>query len=106
MFCTRCGIEQKDSDRFCPQCGAGSQAFPQAAEGPRPLLMLDKRNGKIGGVCAGFARYLGVDVTLIRVLWLLLVLGAGVGIVAYLVGWAVMPSDEGQYGGATGAQSL
>ncbi len=45
--------------------------------------MYDK---KIAGVCAGFARYFGVDVTLMRILWIIMALGSGgIGFVAYIV---------------------
>jgi phage shock protein PspC (stress-responsive transcriptional regulator) len=57
--------------------------------------MLDKANKKIAGVCAGFARYFDADVTLVRVLWLAIALGTGVGFIAYLVAWIIMPSDHG-----------
>jgi len=57
--------------------------------------MLDKRNKKIAGVCAGMARYLDMDVTLIRVLWLAIAVITGVGFIAYLAAWIVMPSDYG-----------
>jgi len=57
--------------------------------------MLDKRNKKIAGVCAGFARYLEVDVNLVRVLWLAIALCTGVGFLAYLAAWIIMPSDHG-----------
>jgi phage shock protein PspC (stress-responsive transcriptional regulator) len=60
----------------------------------RPLL-LDKRNKKIAGVCAGFARYLEVDVILVRVVWLCIALTAGIGVLAYLAAWIIMPSDYG-----------
>jgi phage shock protein C len=50
---------------------------------------------KIAGVCAGFARYFGMDVTLMRVLWLLLAFFTGVGFVAYIVAWICMPRDYG-----------
>jgi phage shock protein PspC (stress-responsive transcriptional regulator) len=57
--------------------------------------MLDKRNKKIAGVCAGFARYFEADIILVRVVWLALALGTGVGFLAYLAAWIVMPSDRG-----------
>jgi phage shock protein C len=57
--------------------------------------MLDKRNGKIAGVCACFARYLDVDVTLVRVIWLAAAIMTGVGFLAYLAAWIIMPSDHG-----------
>ena len=58
-------------------------------------LMLDKANKKIGGVCAGVGRYADIDVTLIRVLWLVVAFSTGLGFLAYLVAWIVIPSDHG-----------
>jgi phage shock protein C len=58
-------------------------------------LMLDKKNKKISGVCAGFARYFGMDLVLMRVIWLALALGTGVGFLVYLGAWIVLPSDYG-----------
>jgi phage shock protein PspC (stress-responsive transcriptional regulator) len=39
----------------------------------------------IGGVCGGLAEYFGVDPTLIRVIWVLITLMAGAGILLYLI---------------------
>jgi phage shock protein PspC (stress-responsive transcriptional regulator) len=58
--------------------------------------MLDKRNKKIAGVCAGFARYMEVDVILMRTLWLAIAVTTGVGFLAYFAAWVIMPSDCGQ----------
>jgi len=52
--------------------------------------MYDK---KIAGVCAGFARYLDMDVTLLRVLWLIVAFATGVGFIAYIVAWICMPKE-------------
>jgi phage shock protein C len=93
MFCTNCGVQLRDDDRYCSQCGNRTTVGRVVYTG-RPL-MLDKRNGKIAGVCAGFARYLDVDVTLVRVLWLATAVMTGVGFLAYFVAWAIMPSDHG-----------
>ena len=94
MFCTNCGLQLDDTDRFCRRCGARIGAPPR-----RPL-MLDKRNQKIAGVCAGFARYWEMDLTLMRVLWLLFALCTGIGFLAYLAAWIILPSDECAYGEA------
>jgi phage shock protein C len=93
MYCTKCGVELRDEDRFCSRCGSRTGVGPVETE--RIPLMLDKRNKKIAGVCAGFARYLDMDVTLVRVVWLALALGTGLGFIAYLVAWLLMPSDHG-----------
>jgi len=68
------------------------------AEAAARPLMLDKANKKIAGVCAGFARYLDCDITLIRVVWLVVTLMAGVGLLAYLAAWILMPSDRALVG--------
>ena len=57
--------------------------------------MLDKRNKKLAGVCAGFARYMEVDVILVRMVWLVVAVATGVGFLAYLAAWIIMPSDYG-----------
>lgn len=46
---------------------------------------------KIAGVCGGIAEYLGWDPTLVRLLWILLTLAGGSGILIYLILWVVMP---------------
>jgi phage shock protein PspC (stress-responsive transcriptional regulator) len=96
MFCTRCGAELDEKTIYCPKCGTPTN-LAEATANPyvAPRLALDKANKKIGGVCAGFARYFGVDVLVIRIVWVALVFGAGVGVLAYLIAWAVMPSDGG-----------
>jgi phage shock protein PspC (stress-responsive transcriptional regulator) len=52
--------------------------------------------GRLGGVCAGIAEYLRVDVTLVRLAWIILsIVPGGIfgGIVAYVAAWIVMPDD-------------
>jgi phage shock protein PspC (stress-responsive transcriptional regulator) len=44
----------------------------------------------LGGVCSGLAAYLGIDTTLIRVILIVLLIG-GVGLLAYLILWIVVP---------------
>lgn len=53
-------------------------------------------NKMIAGVCAGIAEWLGWDVTVVRVLYVILTIisfGFG-GIIAYIVLWIVMPRPE------------
>jgi len=92
MFCTQCGVALENQDRFCRQCGRATGVDTP----PRPAvhtLTRDTQNKKIAGVCAGFARYLETDVVLVRVLWLAIAFCTGVGFLAYLVAWVVMPKD-------------
>ncbi len=49
---------------------------------------------KIAGVCAGVAKYFGFDVKMVRIIWILAVIFAGVGLLAYLILWLLMPVEE------------
>ncbi len=62
--------------------------------GGKRLLRL--RNGRVvAGVCAGLAVYFKVDVNLVRLGFGLLTVFYGLGILAYLIAWAILP-EEGQ----------
>lgn len=50
-------------------------------------------NKTIGGVCAGLADYFDLDVVLIRVAFVLLLLFGGVGLLAYIILWIVIPQQ-------------
>lgn len=48
----------------------------------------------IGGVCAGLAEYLDIDPTIVRIVWVLMVLFAGLGILLYVILWLIMPKQQ------------
>lgn len=55
------------------------------------------KSGKIAGVCAGLADYLELDVTLIRIVFVVLTLASGgFGVFAYIILALVIPADEGR----------
>ena len=47
----------------------------------------------LAGVAGGLARYLGADVTLVRVIIAALVLFTGAGAALYLAAWLLIPAD-------------
>ena len=60
--------------------------------GGKRLLRL--RDGRMAaGVCAGLAAYFGVNVNLVRLGFGVLTVFYGLGILAYLIAWAVLPED-------------
>lgn len=50
----------------------------------------------LAGVCAALARRLTLDVTLLRLAFLVLALGSGLGLVLYLVLWVLLPNEDAQ----------
>jgi len=51
-------------------------------------------DGKIFGVCGGFAEYFQVDPTLIRVVWAVAAFAAGTGLLAYFICALIMPKES------------
>ena len=54
-------------------------------------LYKSRKDKVIDGVCSGLAEYLGVDTTLVRILWLLSLLMNGLGLIAYIVAMILIP---------------
>jgi phage shock protein PspC (stress-responsive transcriptional regulator) len=64
----------------------------EPASGPRPRrLVREPDDRKIAGVCAGLADRVGVDVSLVRLGAVVLAVFTPVGLIAYLVAWAIVP---------------
>lgn len=47
----------------------------------------------LGGVCGGLAEYFDVDVTIVRLLWVVAFFAGGAGFLAYLVAWVIIPQQ-------------
>lgn len=54
-------------------------------------LYLSDTDKKIAGVCGGFAEYLEIDSTIIRIILVAFCLLGGSGILLYLIAWLIMP---------------
>ncbi len=94
MFCTQCRFELEDQDLFCAKCGAATRPGLAPRVSTPSLLSRPMDQKKIGAVCAGFARYFGVDVTLMRILWVAAaILSGGLLVILYIAAWILMPKD-------------
>ena len=67
-----------------PPFGAGSR---------RTALRRPVQDSVVAGVAAGLARYLGVDVMIIRLVFLVLTIFGGAGIALYLAGLLLIPEE-------------
>jgi phage shock protein C len=63
---------------------------------PSRPLRRSTRDAMIGGVCAGIARWLGMDVTTVRVLYVVVsfLSVAFPGLLVYIICWLIVPPDE------------
>ncbi len=49
----------------------------------------------IAGVCGGLAQHFNLDVTLVRIVWVLAVVFGGFGFLVYVILWLVLPEGDG-----------
>jgi len=94
MICANCQRDIADYSNFCYFCGAQQHASPASPPRAARRLMRSVVDCKIAGVCGGIAEYLEIDSTLVRLIWVLLVLmpvPLVPAFVGYFVAWLVMP---------------
>src|SRR5271168_3390135 len=99
MYCNYCGKVIQDDANVCAYCGIRVGAVTA-----RKRLVRPRAERKIAGVCAGFAEYFDLDVTLVRLVWLCVAIMTGVGLFAYPVAWIVMPEEPLRLAAPTGAE--
>jgi phage shock protein C len=93
MTCPNCHRDIAEYSNFCYFCGAKQARAPGGTPVAR-RLMRSSTDCKLAGVCGGIAEYLDVDSTVIRLIWVLLVLfpvPLVPAILGYCVAWLVMP---------------
>lgn len=125
MFCKNCGKQLGPDIKFCPACGTkvtgpveaaheqrstygqsqvdrGTDFQPGGGKGgwansdARPHRLLRPRSPRmLGGVCAAFALHYGWNLDVVRIVTAIFGLFYGVGILAYLACWIIIP--EAQY---------
>jgi phage shock protein C len=90
MYCNACGKVIGEDGRYCSHCGNLVGALPVPKR-----LMRSRSDRKLAGVCAGLGHYLDLDVSLVRILWFFITLACGIfpGLVAYVIGWIIIPEE-------------
>ena len=95
-YCAKCGNQVADGARYCSTCGAEMAPQVAAAYSAAPArTMVRPRAGRIiAGVCKGLAYQYNWDVAWVRFIAVCTALfGGGLGAVAYLVLWVVVPDE-------------
>ena len=93
MTCSNCHREIVESSNFCYFCGARQTvAAARPACAPK-RLMRSATDSKLAGICGGLGVYLDADPTIIRLVWVLIVLFSGIfpGVIVYLLTWLIIP---------------
>lgn len=76
-----------------PPTGTGKTTYRQyiPVSNDRRRLYRNPHDKWVGGVCSGIANYFDIDTVLVRLIFLVLFLTLGVGLLAYLIAWAIIP---------------
>ncbi len=88
MYCNYCGKVIQDDANNCAYCGKRVGGVIA-----RKRLMRPRQGRKIAGVCLGFAEYFDLDVTLVRLVWLIVSVMTGIGLLSYPIAWIIMPDE-------------
>jgi phage shock protein PspC (stress-responsive transcriptional regulator) len=81
---------------------AQPQAPSAAAASAAPKrLYRDENNKVLGGVCGGLANYFGIDPVIVRIVFAVVSLAFGTGILAYIILWIAVPSTASTVIGGT-----
>jgi phage shock protein C len=96
MNCQNCQKEIAEYSNFCYYCGARQNTNVATSAAPRPQkrLMRSSTDCKLGGVCGGIADYLDVDSTIVRLIWVVLVIFPFPlipAVLGYFIAWLVIP---------------
>jgi phage shock protein PspC (stress-responsive transcriptional regulator) len=65
-------------------------AYTRTHTGKRRLFR-NPHDKMLGGVCSGLANYFDIDPVIVRLIMVVLFLGAGIGLLAYIIAWIVIP---------------
>ncbi len=101
MYCNYCGKVIQDDAAVCAYCG-----IRVGASVARKRLVRPRQGRKVAGVCLGCAEYFDIDVTVVRLAWLITALMTCVGFIPYIVAWIVMPEEPPQLMAPAGAQQM
>lgn len=57
-------------------------------------LYRSKRDAMMGGVCGGIAEYLNIDSAIVRIIFAVMMLAGGIGVLAYFLAWIIIPEAK------------
>ncbi len=73
---------------------AGKEEIIDIEEKENNRIFRTWQNRMIAGVCSGIAKYLNWDVSLVRIIFIIMTMAGGIGIILYLFFWFIFSNEE------------
>jgi len=96
MTCRHCQQSLPADSNFCPACGTDQRPPTAVPSFDARQLRRSATKRKFAGVCGGIAEYLDIEVTIVRLIWVIVSIVPGAvfgGIAVYLLAWLIMPDS-------------
>ncbi len=70
-------------------------------------LYRSRKDAMVAGVCGGIAEYVGIDSAIVRLIFAVLVMAGGIGVLAYFLAWIIIPegSNDSSFEKEDGSQT-
>ncbi len=89
-------------EEFDGEQSASTESASSTHSSPKAKrLFRDENNKVVGGVCSGLANYFGIDVVIVRIIFVVSVISFGFGFLPYLILWIAIPSSASKEIGST-----
>ena len=91
------------SSKTSSATATGSQQTQQntGSTAAHKRLYRDENDKVLGGVCAGLANYFGIDIVIMRIIFVVLAISFGFGLIPYIILWIAVPSSATKVIGGT-----
>ncbi|MEX2484821.1 MAG: PspC domain-containing protein [Brumimicrobium sp.] len=83
-----------DDDPIAEEKKSSSSSEQDTQQKTSKRLYRDEENASVGGVCAGLGHYFDIDPIIIRIIFVLMVILGGSGVLIYIILWIVVPEAK------------
>lgn len=61
-------------------------------------LYRSRKDAMVAGVCGGLAEYIGIDSAIVRLIFAVMIMAGGIGVLAYFLAWIIIPEGSNDAG--------
>lgn len=93
-YCRACGAEMNGQAVLCTKCGISQDQAKTVGSGSFSSLRRSRDGKLLAGVCSGLGKQFKMDPWVVRLLFILISLAAGIGILGYIILAIILPMED------------